>query len=649
MAEAIDLATLYVHVVPSFEGTEGEMAEGLGAPLEKAGEESGKKSGKKFGEGFGSAAKAGMLAAGAAAALAVSGAFSRTIEKETATNKLAAANGLGPEESARMGEISGKAFTNAYGSTMEEVVGTADAVYSSINTAGVKATDEQLATWTANAQNMASVFEVGAEEITGTATIMMDSFKGMDMGKSMDLIAGGMQQVPKQMRGEVLPVMAEYATHWQGLGLTAEQSMGLIIAGAQQGTIGMDKVGDAFKEMSIKVAAGDKSTIEAFDAIGLNAGKMATDIAGGGPKASDAMAKMAQGILKIKDPAKQSQMAVALFGTPLEDLSQAKLPDFLTAMAGGSKASGEFAGAAQGITDTVNTGLGPGLAKAKNAFNGLMNEAIVPILPFVVDLLGFLTENSWILGATAGIIGGVVTMAFVGWAAGIWAANAALLANPITWVILLAAGLGAGIIALAMNWETATGWIKETWGGFMNFIAPGIENVQGWFGDLTGTVTGGFETASVWVTSFGNSAHQTFTRLVDGAQSWGSDIIGGFLGGLEDGLDSVGRFFTQTLPGVVTGGFTSALGIHSPSRVFAGYGGDTGDGYLQGLEGKRQVIERSMQTLVSVPAPQKPSSLVPAAAAPQQPGKTVHYHAAPNQSIDSENEFLGAMGRAFGF
>ena len=80
MANGNEVARCYVTIVPTMQGAQKAIAEQMGAPAEKAGEESGKKFGEKFSDGFGKVAKAVGTAAVAAAGAAVTGITKLTTE-----------------------------------------------------------------------------------------------------------------------------------------------------------------------------------------------------------------------------------------------------------------------------------------------------------------------------------------------------------------------------------------------------------------------------------------------------------------------------------------------------------------------------------------------------------------------------------------
>lgn len=66
---------------------------------------------------------------------------------------------------------------------------------------------------------------------------------------------------------------------------------------------------------------------------------------------------------------------------------------------------------------------------------------------------------------STGALWGAVTAA--------WAFTVALLANPITWIVLGIGALIAAIVLLAMNWDSVTAWITDVWNGFIGMLTDG--------------------------------------------------------------------------------------------------------------------------------------------------------------------------------
>ncbi|GAA3022208.1 phage tail protein [Microbacterium dextranolyticum] len=82
-------------------------------------------------------------------------------------------------------------------------------------------------------------------------------------------------------------------------------------------------------------------------------------------------------------------------------------------------------------------------------------------------------------------------------------------------------------------------------------------------------------------------------RLVPALIKAGIDLIAGLVKGLWNAAGSVGSALIEIAKSAI-GGFLSLLGIHSPSRLFAGYGGNVIDGLVKGLRGGEGDLTRQM-------------------------------------------------------
>ena len=125
-------------------------------------------------------------------------------------------------------------------------------------------------------------FESDVKESTASAGVMMKSF-GISGQDAMDLITTGFQK-GGDYSGELIDTLREYSPQFAAMGMSADQMLGILIAGAKAGAWNMDKVGDSMKEFNIRAQDGSKTTTEGFAAIGLNAEQMGAAIAEGGEK-----------------------------------------------------------------------------------------------------------------------------------------------------------------------------------------------------------------------------------------------------------------------------------------------------------------------------------------------------------------------------
>ncbi|HFN6520034.1 TPA: phage tail tape measure protein, partial [Escherichia coli] len=186
----------------------------------------------------------------------------------------------------------------------------------------------------------------------------------------------GMQRMGPVMRDELPEILHEYSTHFRNMGLTGSETMTLLADMAQQGKFALDKTGDAIKEFSIRGSDMSKASAEAYALIGLDAARMSSAVASGGTAARAALQKTASGLLQIVDPAERANAAIALFGTPVEDLSVDQIPAFLGALARVSDRMADVSGVADRMGQTLRDNLSGDVARLTGTFSALRSGII---------------------------------------------------------------------------------------------------------------------------------------------------------------------------------------------------------------------------------------------------------------------------------
>ncbi|MFW8622523.1 phage tail tape measure protein [Corynebacterium glutamicum] len=227
-----------------------------------------------------------------------------------------------------------------------------------------------------------ATFARSAEETASTIDVMLNSGMVSNAQEGLDLLTAGMQKVPAAMQDEVFDAMNEYSKHFNTLGIDGADAMAMLVAASENGQYAIDKTGDAIKEFSLRGSDMSKTSTEAYDLIGLSAEDMASKIAAGGEGAQEALNRTAEGLLGIEDPAERANAAIALFGTPVEDLGVDQIPAFLEALTAGGDGMGDFAGAAQTMADNT-----------QNTFSGMWNSFKGQVHGWAIDSM--LTLNEW--------------------------------------------------------------------------------------------------------------------------------------------------------------------------------------------------------------------------------------------------------------
>ena len=328
------------------------------------------------------------VAAGAAGAAAIAGAgvaaVNTAVDIDSAMNQLQASTGLATDETERYRQVLEGVYQNNYGDSFGEIANVIGEIRQQVG--GV------VDSWDPEAlQGMVeSVFALedmsnGALDAEGSiraANTMMEQF-GTDGTQALSMIAKGYQD-GLDYSGELLDSINEYSVHFEKLGLDADDMFKIFKEGADSGAFNLDKVGDAVKEMSIRVLDGSDTTKQGFELLGLNADKMAEKFAAGGDSAKEAFYQTIDALAGLEDPLAQNTAGVDLFGTMWEDLG----PEAVTALAEIEDGAYDTADAMEGVKDVISDDLGSQFEALKRNVEMLLvplGKELIPILSQIME------------------------------------------------------------------------------------------------------------------------------------------------------------------------------------------------------------------------------------------------------------------------
>lgn len=434
----------------------------------------GQESGRKFGKGFTTT----LVAVTAAGAGLLTAAFAQALDFNAAQGKLQAQLGLTKTQARVVGQAAGSLFANGFGESMPEVQAAITSVIQNMD--GLRgASQRTLQDMTGRALTVANVMDADVGEVTRSISQMLRTGLAPNAQAAFDVLVRGAQLGANKSQ-DLLDTMNEYGTQFRKVGITGQQAMGLIVQGLQAGARDSDLVADAIKEFSIRAVDGSKLTAQGFTALGLSADDMAARIAKGGPTAASALNLVLNRLRGIKDPVKQSQAAVALFGTQAEDLGKSLYSlNPTTAVAAMGKVGGaaDQAGKALGQTAagrltafkrSVQTNLVEALGNyAVPAVSAALGSLQGVLGPFFSWLTGSSTLASIFRGALFGLVAAIaaVRIATAAWAAIQAILNVVLTANPIGLIIIAIAALVGGIILAYKHSQTFRNIVQAAWNG----------------------------------------------------------------------------------------------------------------------------------------------------------------------------------------
>jgi phage-related protein len=297
-------------------------------------------------------------------------------------------------------------------------------------------------------------------------------------------------------------------------------------------------------------------------------------------------------------------------------------------------------------------------------FQGIWND----LLNWIKDLLGIHSPSTWFLDLATHMFQGMLNGLKAGWDwivgfftdAWNWLKNSFTAAFEFYKALVLAA------------WNTITGFFSNAWNNITGLVSGGWAKVKGFFSDAVANIKSTVSSAWDTVTGFFSTGIGNAVALVKGLPGKllsalgdlgsilyqkGVDLVQGLLDGVGSLASKIGSWFLDKLPDWIVAPFKAAMGIHSPSKVFHGFGENIITGLLNGMEDNHHRVFRSMDSLAAGMADTKfamPTvnagglgavAQQVAAAMGGTASRVLNYYAAPGSGLSSEDELFAAAGR----
>ena len=338
---------------------------------------------------------------------------------------------------------------------------------------------------------------------------------------------------------------------------TASQATGVgmneLASSAQQAAPALQSLGFGFEDSIALVGQFDKAGLNSTQVMsGMSRGLV--NLAKDGEQPQDAFKRVVgeiDGFVAAGDEAAALDLASKVFGTR-------GAPQFMEAISSGILSVDDLTAAIGASSDTI-LGVGGETADFAESWQVVKNNALLALEPLgsavftglgdiFAGMIGpmqtvgaWLGENTWAFGVLAGIIGGVLVAAFVAWAVAAWATTAALLANPVTWIIVGIVALVAALIALVANWDTVVAWISGVWAAAVQWVKDSFASIGEWF-----TQKG--EAIGSYLTGLWNGIKTTATNIWDSIVDWIKGVPDKIMAGLN-ALDQLGAKFAGWVQG----------------------------------------------------------------------------------------------------
>ena len=282
--------------------------------------------------------------------------------------------------------------------------------------------------------------------------------------------------------------------HFKNMGLGAEDMFNMLINGAESGTFSVDKLGDAVKEFGIRVKDGTAN--DAFKQLGLSVDETTAKFGKGGESAKQALSEVTTALFNIKDPIKQNQLGVQLFGTMWEDLG-AEGVKALMDISGNVDVTKDKLGeinkvryndlgsALEGLKRTFQEALSPAIDVVVSAISGLVNcfnslpGPVKTTIAVIAAIVGVVVLAVVVFGQIGLAISGLSTLfPMISGAIGIFTGALGAISLPAIGVVAAIAAVIAIGVLLYKNWDTIKQYAITIWNAIKDAVGNALEGIK---------------------------------------------------------------------------------------------------------------------------------------------------------------------------
>jgi phage-related protein len=369
-------------------------------------------------------------------------------------------------------------------------------------------------------------------------------------------------------------------------GYDANQMFNMLKNGADAGVWSVDKLGDAVKEMNIRFSDGTvaDALAENAKALGLTSKEvqsLQTEYNKGGTSAQQAVGKMIDSILNVKDETKQYQLGVSVFGTMWEDLGA----EAIKALMSTEGALDSTKATMEDIKNTKYDDLGSSLQQLGRMFKEqLLTPIAEHIVPKLQEFVNYAITNFPAILQTIKDVGNAFmewlpTLATIGTAIGAYlvatkiiafmeaikngtlalklmsaaqaALNVVMSLNPIGLVVAAIAALVAAFVILWNKSDAFREFWIGLWDKIVSFTSTIVQKIRDFFVTLGTNISNAF--SKVW---------DTIVKIFTPAVTWFSKLFTSVFNTLKSTID--------VIIGLIKGIWTVITTVFSPLLAWVG-------------------------------------------------------------------------------
>lgn len=519
-----------------------------------------------------------------------------------AYSQFAAATGTASGEMGKWQDAIKEVYNSGFGESLDDVA----QKMSLVNQTMRDLSPNEMIAVTKAAMTLEDTFGMDLNESIRGVQSLMTHF-GMTSEEALDYISAGAQN-GLNYTDELGDNLSEYAGKFAEAGYSAEEYFQLLQNGSDGGAYNLDKVNDAINEVTARLADG---TIE--DSLSMfSTGTQDVFKAWQEGKATqkDVIDSIVGDIQGTTNEQEKMNLAAKAFGTMAEDGGT----QFIESMTSVGNAYDDVTGKAKKLQDVKYTDIATAFTELGRT---LKTEILSPILeqitPAVSKLVEWLTDH---MSVVAPVIGGVAAafgvlagaLAIQGLINGITKAfqflNLTMLGNPI---VLIVAGIAALVTAIVLLWkknEAFRNFFINAWNGIktafetvVNAVKTGIEKVKSFFNSIINFIKENWQSlllilinpfAGLFKYFYDNNAK--FREFVDNAVDQIKQMPSKIWTWLKNTISKAGQFVTQlAAKGKQAGSkmLTSVVnGVKKLPGKIKSIGGDVVSGLWNGIGNK---------------------------------------------------------------
>ena len=289
---------------------------------------------------------------------------------------------------------------------------------------------------------------------------------------------------------------------------------------------------------------------------------------------------------------------------------------------GGMEAITGFINGITSVLQNAGQYIGPAIDGIKTAISGIgdaFNKAFTSDQQAAI--LGFLkTLASALVGLPFQLVSAAVQVlsgafqALIGIAGAVTSFFSALpgaLSSAASWFSNLP-GIISG--ALSSAFGAVNSWGSNVVSAISSAVSSAVNAVTSWFSQIPGRISGALSSAlsalKSWGSQMASNAKSAMSKVVSNIASTlrtaishvtniGRQIVQGLANGIRNGASAVVNAISNTVSRAISAA-KSALGIHSPSRVFFAFGRYVSIGFANGVEAGVTFVRKSIKTVSDV-------------------------------------------------